>query len=544
VAVASCALALLAGGWAVPAASAQVAAGPIYGVVEIAFRGPTFGPTDAPARDVDFWVRVGHESGSPTYRIHGFWDGDGRGGVRGNVFKVRFTPTKPGRWTLAEVHSDRPELNGEKEGDQVVATPSALHGFWEVDAGSAGRRWYRRSDGSHPYLVGNTHYSFISETYLNGKPNGSDIATDVRRNARYFRKLRFSPIGDRYPNPTAAPFLDDAGKPTYDGDYSFRPNPAWFHRRVDLAVRTAFETDLVADLILSGVDTEDARSALGPGHNGGDPAPYLKYMAARYGAYPNVWFCLINEYDIQTPRYTPEQIRRDGHLLRGYLTYPSPISVHRSGGPWPTALNDEPSWNDHVIVQEKLRDLSDAADFLIESYRRGGADRPIVDDELSYEGAGDKHSEYDTIEALLGAFLGGGYGTTGYKSANKLGQYFAGNFDASLHTAADNLAWMREAIDRDVTFWRMQPVPLERSIFTGADPGFRAMAWPGNEYVLGTDAPHPHLTARLPAGSWTVTRYDVIARRQTTLRRAARGNFTFDAPDSRAVLFHFRKNPG
>lgn len=522
-------------------AQRQAGAGPIYSVVELAFTGPTFGPADAPAKDVDFTVRFAHESGGATHTVHGFWDGDGRGGARGNVFKVRFAPTRPGRWTLAAVESNRAELRGERQGDYVRAAPSAAHGFWEVDTASAGRRWYRRSDGSHQYVVGNTHYSFLSETYLNGKPNGSSIAADVRGNARYFRKLRFSPIGDRYPHPVDAPFLDDAGKPTYDGNHSHRPNPAWFDRRVDLAVRTAAGLDLVADLIMAGVDEEQTRSALRPAGNGGDPAPFLRYLAARYGAYPNVWFCLINEYDIRVPRFPADEVVRAGKALRSFLAYPNPVSVHRLTGRWPTALNTAPTWNDHVIIQQKLRTIAASADTVGASYRAGGADRPVVNDELSYEGAGDKHGEDDTIESHLGAFLGGGYGSTGHKSGNKLGQYFAGNFDPAGHTSADNLRWLRETIDRSVSFWRLAPVPLDSSVFRNAAPGSRAMQWPGREYVLGTDSARAGITAALPPGRWAVTRHDAVAMRTAVVNADARGTVTFDAPASRAVLFHFRR---
>ena len=83
--------------------------------------------------------------------------------------------------------------------------------------------------------------------------------------------------------------------------------------------------------------------------------------------------------------------------------------------------------------------------------------KPTINDELSYEGAGDKHTEADTIAAHLGAFLGGGYGTTGEKYGQKLGQYFWGNFDAGKHAAADNLGWLRKTIDREITFWKLAP---------------------------------------------------------------------------------------
>lgn len=515
-------------------AQVQVASGPVYGVTEISFTGPSFGPTDAPARDVEFWVRFQHESGTPVHQVHGFWDG-------GEVFRVRFTPTKAGRWTLVEVHSNRPDLRGQREGSHVVAAPSALPGFWEVDPDSPGRRWYRRSDGSHPYIVGNTLYSFLSETYLDGKPNGSDIAQDVRGSAEYLPKIRFSAIGDLYPHPVAAPFLDDQGRPTYDGNYSHRPNPAWFRERTDLAVATAFEHDLIADLILAGVDTREARSALRPEHNDRDPEPYLRYLGARYGAYPNVWLTLANEFDGRDPSFTPRQMIALGRMLREYLPYPTPVSVHGNHGPWRPELNATPAWNNHVIIQRKLRDLAESADAIEAAHRAGGGDRPVINDELSYQGEGDEHSRDDTIESHLGAFLGGGYGTTAYKSGHKLGQYFAGRFDADEHTAAENLRWLREKIDEHVSFWRMEPVELEQSIFTGAPDGFRAMRWAGNEYVLGTDTAQAGVAAQLPEGHWEVRRFDVIARDERVLARDARGDFTFDAPDSRATLFHFKR---
>ena len=68
-----------------------------YSVFELTFEGPVQGPKDVSARDIEFWARFRHESGSPEYKIHGFWDGDGKGGITGDVFKIRFCPTKPGR---------------------------------------------------------------------------------------------------------------------------------------------------------------------------------------------------------------------------------------------------------------------------------------------------------------------------------------------------------------------------------------------------------------------------------------------------------------
>ncbi len=518
---------------------------PLYGVHEVVFTGPVFGPTDTPARDVELVTTWQHESGGPTRTIHGFWDGDGEGGVSGNVFKVRFCPTQAGKWTLAQTTSNKPDLNGQNRSYAVTCTASDRAGFWIVDREQAGGRWYRRSNGSHPYIYGNTMYSFLSECNDKG-PTGSTIADDVRKNGEYFKKVRFSITGDRYPHPQVKPFLDDAGRPTDNGDFSHRPNPTWFHQRVDLAVQTACESDLIADLILCGPDTRDSRSVLQAAGNGGDPTPILRYLAARYGGYPNVWICLCNEFDIKQPQYSSEQIARFGRTLRQYLPYPTPMSVHASARDWHTELNTVPPWNDHVIIQKKIKTLPLAADWLARNHGLGG-NIPVIDDELAYEGAGDGWSEEDVIESHLGAFLGGGYGTTGYKPANKKGHYFWGNFQALEHRAADNLGWLRQVIDENITFWRMVPTIDPNAhdnvigIFTGVHPDSRVLEWPGYEYVVGTNRTAKAMRADLPAGQWLVTRHDAIRKQSEVLSTGASGVFLFDAPESRAALFHFKR---
>ena len=513
----------------------------VYAVIELAFRGPRQTERDTPARDVELRVRFQHESGAPAYDVQGFWDGDGQGGTSGDVFKVRFCPTKPGRWRLVEVASNQPELARQRQGEIIVAERSKHHGFWLVDEANAGGRWYKRSDGSHQYVIGNTEYSFLSGYKDNNQPSGVDIAADVAANARYFKKLRFTFHGDRYPHPQEKPFLDDAGQPTDAGEYAHRPNPRWFHQRGDAAVNAAFKHDLIADLILCGPDTEDARATLRAARNNGDATPYLKYIAARYGSYPHVWICLCNEYEIKKPVYTEAELARMGETMRRWLPYPTPLSVHSTPRTlWARAFDDLPAWHDHHIIQKKMRGIADAADTIQAVWKGYAAPRnkPTVNDELSYQGAGDKHSEGDTIESHLGAFLGGGYGTTGWKPGNKLGHYFWGGFNPAEHTAADNLQWLRAVIDANVSFWRMTP---DVSIFANLDSGFRGLAWPDTEFVLGTNKAQRGLVARLPAGRWTVTQHDVINLKTTVLAVKATGSFNFDAPDSRAVLFHFKQ---
>ncbi len=201
-----------------------------YHVIELSLTGPHCGPTYVPARDVHLGVAFRHESGSPTIRVAALFDGDGRGGNAGNVFKVRFCPPYAGTWTVVEIRSNVATPRGVRVGDKLTCTPSSHPGFWIADG-----RWYRRSDGSHPCIVGNTHYTFLSRRRSSRDPRGVAIdktpVESIRGNARFYKKLRFSLTGGRYPDPSLKPFLDDRGQQTDDGRFSFRPNPAWFRAR-------------------------------------------------------------------------------------------------------------------------------------------------------------------------------------------------------------------------------------------------------------------------------------------------------------------------
>ncbi len=533
----------------------EIGRGEVYSVIEISFTGKTYDQTDTPVKDVDFWVRFQHESGKTAYKIHGFWDGDGSGGAAGSVFKVRFCPTAPGKWNITEVYSNLMELSDQKEGDYITAVTSSHKGFWVVDTASPGNRWYKRSDGSHQYIYGNTHYSFVSE-YKDTGSSDSGIIFDITAGAKYFNKLRFSIHGDRYPHPVEKPFFNNFGEPTDDGNYSFRPNPKWFHERIDTAVQTAYELDMIADLILNGPDTEDSRSILHASENGGDPTPFLKYIAARYGSYPNVWICLSNEWNKRRSAkwvsnkwenqkaklYSASQITKFGKIIRKFLPYATPLSVHGYPDKWYTEFNTKPSWNEHVIIQHKLKDLSESSDSINRSHLLGGENKPVINDELAYEGDGDGWSEEDVIESHLGAFLGGGYGTTGFKRpSNKKGHYSWGSFKASEHTAAYNLLGLLKKLDSNITFWKHKPVPISQSIFENTSSGFRTMQWRNHEYVLGTDESYPGIRTNLPPGTWEVKYFDAIEKEEKLLTSKASGVYKFDAPSSRAVLFLFKK---
>jgi hypothetical protein len=518
---------------------------PLYTVYELNFQGINYKSKDNPVRDIELLTTWQHESSMHTIRIYGFFDGNGKGNIEGSCFKVRFCPVEPGVWTLKQVQSNDKMLNGQHQGLQVNATQSDHPGFWEIDTNNTGNRWYKRSNGTHQYITGNTMYSFLAE-YNKEKPSDGNIKDDVIGNSGYFKKIRIGITADRFPNPKSKPFLDEGGKPTDDGNYSNRPNPEWFFNRVDLAVKTAFDKDLITDLILNGPDMPESRSVLKAKKNNSDAVPFLKYIAARYGSFPNVWICLSNEYNIKSPKFSCDEIVRTGETLQKFLPYKTPVSVHGSDD-WDVKLNSGIPWFDHVIIQYKLKKSDQSADRIQLNYILVGASHPVVNDELAYEGEGDGWSEEDVVEAFLGAFAGGGYASTGYKTAAKGGQYLTGNFKASAHKAADNILWFRNIIDKNISFWKMAPVSVTNidnknaNIFRGYDTRFRILSWENNEYVMAGGSSKREIKALLPDGNWSIKSYDLISMTEKSIAEHASGLFIFNFPDSRAVLFHFKK---
>jgi hypothetical protein len=98
--------------------------------IELVFEGPASRGTGEPNPfevlfDVNFTGPRGRQ-----YRVPGFYDGDGKGGLDGNVWKVRFSADELGRWTYSSV-SKQKELHGQTGHFTVIDIPKDAAGFWK-----------------------------------------------------------------------------------------------------------------------------------------------------------------------------------------------------------------------------------------------------------------------------------------------------------------------------------------------------------------------------------------------------------------------------
>jgi hypothetical protein len=97
--------------------------------IEFAFRGPTSLGRGEPnpfaiKLEVDFCAPGGRH-----FRVPGFYDGVGRGGLDGDVWKVRFSADEIGSWTYTTI-SDNQQLHGKTGRFTVSDVPANAEGFW------------------------------------------------------------------------------------------------------------------------------------------------------------------------------------------------------------------------------------------------------------------------------------------------------------------------------------------------------------------------------------------------------------------------------
>ncbi len=483
-----------------------------YHVYELVFTSSrTFDKNPDAAMDLE--LKGTWSNGRTRYTVYGFWDG-------GNIFKMRFCPTETGIWKLSDISSD---FSGQHDNHKINCIPSAYHGFW-VPKGI----WFKRSDGTAQYFVGNTHYEFLK------RRNSSQIMADLNNQKDYFKKVRMSVIagnslkaseGNREWLDELKPFLTANGEQSIaenQNDHylidASRPNPEWFQKRVDAAVKTGFNNDQIIDLILGGPD--NMRCAV-------SEEKYLKYIAARYGAYPNVWICLGNEMD-EVPCGTKEMGAGPyddyAKTFKEYSPYPNPVTVHISNNVNKNAWNQGTGWMTHAICWATGIDPFLGAEIICNSRENSGG-VPVLNDEMGYEPSIDPQ---DIIGTAVGSWIGGGYASTGQKFNKADGQYYQGNFNTHEHTNADNFGFLADYITNNIDFSELSPEGIgSRAKLVNNDKEY--IFWGSKDTLL------------LGTGTYMVNYIDVDKMETKVVSKNASGDFTVSGGNNHG-FYHAKRN--
>jgi hypothetical protein len=329
--------------------TATAASHPVHTPFELAFEGPD---VPIPADRVPLTARfVG--PGAQERTVLGFWDG-------GRRYLVRFAPEVPGSWTW-QTASDEPLLDGHQGRLDVVA--SSTRGPVRV----AGRFHFAHADGTPFRPVGTTVYNWIHQ----GEALRAQTIDAVAEAG--FDKLRFMvfPQAGNYVehDPELLPFERDG-----DGWDVSRPSVAFF-RRLDDLVAALGDRGIQADvLVFNAYD----RGVFGlDGLTEEQDAAYLRYLVARLGAFPHVWWSLCNEFDQLTDR-PAERWDRMGELLARVDAHDHLRSIHN----WVELHDHNQAWITHASIQNGHV----TTEFGRANLYRDVYGKPVVLDEIKYEG--------------------------------------------------------------------------------------------------------------------------------------------------------------
>ncbi len=106
--------------------------------------------------DCDVWAVFRHDDGTELRRP-AFWDG-------GDIWRVRFAPTKPGRWRWTSASAPHDAGLAGRTGEIVAVEDEQLpkvdrfrrHGFWTIPSGG---RNLRHADGTSALMVADTPWA-------------------------------------------------------------------------------------------------------------------------------------------------------------------------------------------------------------------------------------------------------------------------------------------------------------------------------------------------------------------------------------------------
>ena len=345
-----------------------------WGVYEITLDGPSRGnPIDDVALAALF-VCDGRQ-----VRVPGFYDGDG-------VYRIRFSPPALGQWRWTTT-SNVEALSGRTGAFRCIVPSADNHGPVRV-TGDGYHFVY--ADGTPFRQIGTTSYSWALQSDERCAQTLATLATAP------FNKMRMCV----FPNVTSVatdPFArTGAGLQDWD---TTRPDPAYF-RRFEDRVRKLGALGIEADVIL--YHPYDAKRGYSD-MSRADDERYLRYVAARFGAYRNVWWSMANEFDLVKTKTTA-----DWDHLFAVLQAADPHDRLRSIHNLHAYYDQRKPWITHASVQNCAAVTGDIPAQLHRSF----AEKAVVFDEVCYEGNIDQRWGRLTGEEMVSRFWWGTIGGT------------------------------------------------------------------------------------------------------------------------------------
>ncbi|HEY4310669.1 MAG TPA: pectate lyase [Pirellulales bacterium] len=464
----------------------------------ITLDGPTAAATDSapnPFKDIRLQV-VFTGPDNKRYDVPGFFDGDGRGGPQGNVWRVRFTPDAPGKWTYQGEFRGGPNvaIDIRPDAGQQLALPN-LNGTFDVaprDPNAAGfSKWGRLryadnfylkfADG--PYWIrggtdepedllgyqdfdntpGKHKYAAHVEDWCAGDPEWGEgrghglvgalnYLAKQHVNSIYFLTMNIGGDGkDVWP--WIGP-INSKGSPDNDNlHYDVGKLAQW-----EIVFAHAQRLGIFLHIVFNEAEEANKRE-LDDGELGLERKLYYREMIARFGHHLALEWNLCEEYNLQFD-FGPERIREFADYVRAIDPYDHPITVHSAGDPVEKLrfTFGDPRFS-LTSVQLNHRPIHEVTEALRSETKRAGRPLPISLDEFTLDrGQRASHIPVDDAE--------------GHRREKIWPTYFSGGMiefilddllrTDSFKTPEREKLWKylwnaRHFMEENLPFWEMEP---------------------------------------------------------------------------------------
>ena len=366
-----------------------------------------------PYADVEIDAVFTHEDGDEIF-LYGFWNG-------GDEWRIRFAPTKTGRWNYVVRCSDADNktLNGAEGSLLAVANDGTTaldrHGFVRV---SENGRYFVHDDGTPFFWLGDTNWqapNYVSVTQCNYP--GCFCSNQFRHEVDDRVKKGFTVYQTYF----------DSAESDGGGQRGVSPEPSMWkvrHTEIDPAVFTE-KYDKMFDCLAD----QGMVIALGFGVHSNTVASMTpealdrlsRYLTARYASYPVIW---ITAQEITGDEQYDAWVR-SARITEAGDGYGHPQSAHQypmtADNRFAKALNGC-GWHDFFALQNGHGPVIPKKSTYRGYWNTAGADgspKPFVETEANYEDLycggfnGYEASRISAWKAVLCGSCGFTYGVTG-----------------------------------------------------------------------------------------------------------------------------------
>jgi len=386
-----------------------------WGLFEITLQGPS---TGNPFKEVTIGARFTQEHRSVS--VTGFYDGDG-------VYRVRFMPDAIGRWSYATESSDEELHHCTGEFECIPPTTAGNHG----PVVTAHQFHFQYADGTPYFPFGTTTYAYL----FTSDENARAAVAGMRK--AHFNKTRAcvlpKPLAE---GPHLLPFSTTGVAADGRGDTSdlTRFNPAYF-QLIEQRLLELQRAGVEADLIL--FHPYDAWGYKAMGAEADDF--YLRYVIARLSAFRNVWWSIANEYDLVKAKSMSDW-DRFFRIVQAEDPYSHLRSIHHSR----VMYDHAKPWCTHASLQ--------CYDFEKSAERRAAWNKPIVYDEIQYEGNIDRRWGNLSAEEMTRRFwlaaVHGAYATHGEVFVSDTDEPSSADAGALHGESGARIAFLRTLVER------------------------------------------------------------------------------------------------